>query len=58
LQFATQSDGRDGLSPVYREGRRGMHVAPARPMTDLILVAVTIGFFALSIAYTRGCDRL
>jgi hypothetical protein len=27
-------------------------------MTDLILVAVTIGFFALSIAYTRGCDRL
>jgi hypothetical protein len=28
------------------------------PMTDLIFVAVTVAFFALSIAYTRGCDRL
>jgi len=27
-------------------------------MADLIFVAVTIAFFALSIAYTRGCDRL
>jgi hypothetical protein len=27
-------------------------------MADLILVAVTIAFFALSIAYTRACDRL
>jgi len=27
-------------------------------MLDLIFIAITIGFFALSIAYTRGCDRL
>jgi len=27
-------------------------------MLDLIFVAVTVGFFALSIVYTRGCDRL
>jgi len=46
------------LSRGYRIRNDGTHVAPARAMTDLILVAVTIGFFALSIAYTRGCDRL
>jgi hypothetical protein len=27
-------------------------------MADLILVVVIIVFFALSIAYTRACDRL
>jgi hypothetical protein len=35
-----------------------MHVAPGGAMADLIFVAVTVAFFALSIAYTRGCDRL
>jgi hypothetical protein len=35
-----------------------MGVAVGAAMTDLILVVVTIAFFALSIAYTRGCDRL
>jgi len=27
-------------------------------MLDLILVAVGLGFFALSIAYAFGCDQL
>jgi len=27
-------------------------------MLDLIFIAVTVGFFALSIAYTRGCDKI
>jgi len=27
-------------------------------MLDAILIAVGLGFFALSIAYTFGCDRL
>lgn len=27
-------------------------------MTDLIFVAVAIGFFALAIAYTHGCEKL
>jgi len=27
-------------------------------MLDLIFIGVTVGFFTLSIAYTRGCDRL
>jgi hypothetical protein len=28
------------------------------PMLDLILLALGLGFFALSIAYTYACDRL
>jgi hypothetical protein len=27
-------------------------------MWDLIFVALTIGLFALSIAYTRGCEKI
>jgi len=27
-------------------------------MWDLILVALTIALFALSIAYTRGCEKI
>jgi hypothetical protein len=30
----------------------------AKPMLDVILLAVGLGFFALSIAYAFGCDRL
>jgi hypothetical protein len=29
-----------------------------RPMLDFILLAVGLAFFALSIAYAFGCDRL
>jgi hypothetical protein len=35
--------------------------APIRkepPMLDVILLAAGLGFFALSIAYAFGCDRL
>jgi len=27
-------------------------------MLDLILIAAALGFFALSVAYAIGCDRL
>jgi hypothetical protein len=27
-------------------------------MTDFIFVAVTMGFFALAVGYTHGCERL
>jgi hypothetical protein len=27
-------------------------------MTDLLFIAIAIGFFGLSIAYTYGCDKL
>ena len=33
-------------------------VRKERPMLDLILLAVGLGFFALSIAYIYACDRL
>jgi hypothetical protein len=29
-----------------------------RPMLDVIFLIVGVGFFALSIAYVFGCDRL
>lgn len=27
-------------------------------MIDLIFVAVTVGFFALAVAYAHGCEKL
>jgi len=27
-------------------------------MSDLIFIAISVGFFALAWAYTLGCDRL
>jgi hypothetical protein len=27
-------------------------------MTDLVFIAISVGFFALSIAYTHGCEKL
>jgi hypothetical protein len=33
-------------------------LARSIPMLDLILVAVGLGFFALSIGYAFACDRL
>jgi hypothetical protein len=27
-------------------------------MNDLLFVAITIGFFGLSVAYTYGCEKL
>jgi hypothetical protein len=27
-------------------------------MADLIFIAVGVGFFALSVAYTHGCEKL
>jgi hypothetical protein len=36
--------------------RRG--VAKEHPMLDLIMLAIGLGFFALSVGYTIACDRL
>jgi hypothetical protein len=35
-----------------------MEPAEYELMLDVVFVAVTVGFFALSILYARGCDRL
>jgi hypothetical protein len=29
-----------------------------RAMLDLLLLAIGLGFFALSVGYARGCERL
>jgi hypothetical protein len=41
----------------YR-GFRTRSFLKERPMLDLILLAVGLGFFALSVAYVYACDRL
>jgi hypothetical protein len=33
-------------------------IAREQPMLDVILLAVGVGFFALSIAYAYACERL
>ncbi len=38
----------------HRGCRPGGQVIPM----DLVLVAATVAFFAVSLAYVRGCDRL
>jgi hypothetical protein len=36
----------------------GASATRADPMTDFTLVALTLAFFAVSIAYLRGCERI
>ena len=36
----------------------GIHIARSNPMLDFLLLALGLGFFALSIAYAFGCDHL
>jgi hypothetical protein len=38
--------------------RRDVHIARNNLMLDVILLAVGIGFFILSVAYAFGCERL
>ena len=49
--------------PIDADRDAGLVVAPRilgkeHPMLDLILLAAGLGFFALSIAYAFGCERL
>jgi hypothetical protein len=48
-----------GTSAVLGVARTMLFVRPGdRVMTDLFFLAVTVGFFALAIAYVHGCERL
>jgi len=51
------SENRSAFAPDPR-GPDGHTYCSRGRMLDLIFIGVTVGFFALSIAYTRGCDRL
>ena len=33
-------------------------IAGSIPMLDIIMLAIALGFFALSVGYTIACDRL
>jgi hypothetical protein len=44
---------RQGICCARRIWRRKEH-----PMMDLVLVAIALAFFALSVGYTIACDRL
>jgi hypothetical protein len=35
-----------------------LRIARSMQMLDLVLVAIGLGFFALSVGYTIACDRL
>jgi len=43
---------------VLRQRAAGRTCAPGESMLDVILLAATVAFFAVSIAYVRACDRL
>ncbi|HEX5750127.1 MAG TPA: hypothetical protein VFZ09_28110 [Archangium sp.] len=43
---------------MLRERARHERFQPGASPMDLVLVLVTVGFFALAWAYTRGCERL
>jgi hypothetical protein len=46
--------------PAHAESIHSLNCSSlgAFPMLDVILLAVALGFFALSVGYTIACDRL
>jgi hypothetical protein len=46
------------LAPRAIHGTHELFIARSIHMLDVILVAVALGFFALSVGYTIACDRL
>jgi len=42
----------------YPDRLTALRIARSTPMLDVVLIAVALGFFALSIGYTIACDRL
>jgi len=43
------------MQPVWTSGNLGLAEAS---MLDAVFLVSTVGFFLLSLAYVRGCDRL
>jgi hypothetical protein len=44
---------------VWRRGGASDRPPQRRPeMLDILFLATTVAFFAVSLAYVRGCDRL
>jgi hypothetical protein len=41
-----------------QDGRAAHVQKGTMPMLDLVFIACTLAFFALSVAYTHACERL
>ncbi len=48
----------DALPRAGRSRQTARTFARRIEMLDIVLVATTVAFFAVSLAYVRGCDRL
>jgi hypothetical protein len=46
------------LRPHWNEAARCGADGENTYMQDIVFILVTIGFFAVAMAYVRGCDRL
>jgi hypothetical protein len=46
------------MPPADQLADYAQHLARSNPMLDFLLLALGLGFFALSIAYAFGCDHL
>jgi hypothetical protein len=68
LQIATRDAYSSGKNP-FSSREKGWHWAcdkrladkstlGAIKMADLIFIVITVVFFAIALAYVRGCDRL
>ena len=53
-----RSENQLGTSGAEDEADALFFCAEATKMFDLLFVAVTIAFFAITLAYTTGCERL
>ena len=50
-----------GTSPPSKRGRLfgpAVHFAQEHPMLDIFMLALGLGFFAVSIGYAYACERL
>jgi len=55
-RFATQIHVKEPCAAP--EHYRAMHTREEHPMLDIVMLAIGLGFFALSIGYAFVCERL
>lgn len=58
VQSELGTGGREAAQPFGSPCWHGACCSDRHAMTDLVLILVTIGFFAVAILYVAACDRL
>jgi hypothetical protein len=55
-----RSRSRTCAATIWVSARRATsnHRSGGQPMGDIVFILITVAFFALAAAYTRGCERL